>query len=148
MDSQANSNADDARLVRVNLPPGSENLSRRGLRTGRPLTSVAEFEHGRPPPESQSATRKPREYLLESIVYPNKQIADGFENVIVSTKNGTVYAGLLKQENETEMKLNSPDSRPNLGGFPLPARQRRSHQSNNLCPPKSQTVAASAMYGP
>jgi quinoprotein glucose dehydrogenase len=54
-------------------------------------------------------TRKPREYILESIVFPNKQIAAGFESLLVTMKNGTVYAGLLKAENDSEMELNSPE---------------------------------------
>jgi quinoprotein glucose dehydrogenase len=54
-------------------------------------------------------TRKPREYILESIVFPNKQIAAGFESLLVTMKNGTVYAGLLKAENDLEMELNSPE---------------------------------------
>ena len=53
--------------------------------------------------------KQTREYLLESMLYPNKTIAPGFETVIVSLKNGTSYAGLVKAENDTELVINSPE---------------------------------------
>ncbi len=54
-------------------------------------------------------TRQPREYLLESILFPNRSIAKGFDNLIVTLKNGTAYAGLLKSETDAELVLNSPE---------------------------------------
>ena len=50
-----------------------------------------------------------RQYLLESIVFPNKQVAPGFESVMVTMKNGTVYAGLLKSETPERLEINSPE---------------------------------------
>lgn len=58
------------------------------------------------------AAQKSREYLLESIVYPNKQIAAGFENLLVTMNNGAIYAGLLKGETADEIELNSPEDGP------------------------------------
>ncbi len=55
------------------------------------------------------ATRQPREYLLESIVFPNQQIAPGFESVTVTMKNGASYAGLVKGESVSELVLLSPE---------------------------------------
>lgn len=52
---------------------------------------------------------KTREYILESIVYPNKHIAAGFENVLVTMKDGAIYAGLLKNETADEIEVNSPE---------------------------------------
>jgi quinoprotein glucose dehydrogenase len=52
---------------------------------------------------------KDRAYLLESIVLPNKHIAEGFETLLVTTKDGTSYAGIVKSENGTELVLNSPE---------------------------------------
>jgi quinoprotein glucose dehydrogenase len=52
---------------------------------------------------------RPREYLLESIVYPNKHIAAGFESLMVTMKDGSIYAGVLRSENDTELALNSPE---------------------------------------
>jgi len=54
-------------------------------------------------------TRKTREYLLESIVLPNKEVAVGFESVIVTMQNGTTYAGTVKSDTAAELELNSPE---------------------------------------
>ena len=61
------------------------------------------------PDLSKVGAGKTREYLLESIVYPNKQIAAGFENLLVTMNNGALYAGLLKAETDDEIELNSPE---------------------------------------
>jgi quinoprotein glucose dehydrogenase len=55
------------------------------------------------------ASRQNREYILESIVYPNKHIAQGFESVIVTLNSGTTYAGTLKTETPAEIEINSPE---------------------------------------
>jgi quinoprotein glucose dehydrogenase len=55
------------------------------------------------------ASRQPREYLLESIVFPNKQIAQGFETAMISMKNGAAYAGVLKRETDSTVVLLSPE---------------------------------------
>ncbi|MGV3772539.1 MAG: PVC-type heme-binding CxxCH protein [Verrucomicrobiales bacterium] len=53
--------------------------------------------------------KQSREYILESIVLPNKQIAEGFQSLIVNTKSGTAVAGIVKSENDQELVLNSPE---------------------------------------
>lgn len=53
--------------------------------------------------------RQTREYLLESILYPNQKIAEGFETTVVKLNNGTVYAGILTQENDATLELNSSE---------------------------------------
>lgn len=58
------------------------------------------------------ASRKTRDYLLEAIVYPNKQIAAGFESVVVTTTKNETYAGTLKSETETELNIISPEDGP------------------------------------
>jgi len=50
-----------------------------------------------------------RDYLLASIIYPNKEIAPGFESVMVRMKNGNVYAGILKNETTGELVVSSPE---------------------------------------
>ena len=50
--------------------------------------------------------RQSREYLLESILYPNKVIAPGFENVMLVLKNGDELAGAVKGETAKELVLN------------------------------------------
>jgi quinoprotein glucose dehydrogenase len=54
-------------------------------------------------------SKKDRGYILESLTYPNKQIAAGFENVLVTLKNGTSYAGLIRGENKDTLDINSPE---------------------------------------
>lgn len=61
------------------------------------------------PDLSGIGAKQSREYLLESIVLPNKQIAPGFESTIVTMKSGTIYAGVVKSETATELELNSPE---------------------------------------
>jgi quinoprotein glucose dehydrogenase len=51
--------------------------------------------------------RKDREYLLESIVYPNKHLAEGYESIVITLKNETVYAGTVKRETESQLELMS-----------------------------------------
>ncbi|HYV62092.1 MAG TPA: c-type cytochrome, partial [Bryobacteraceae bacterium] len=53
--------------------------------------------------------RQPREYLLESMVYPNKKIAPGFESVLVVLKNGEPHTGILKSETADALVVNSPE---------------------------------------
>jgi quinoprotein glucose dehydrogenase len=61
------------------------------------------------PDLSHIGSQKDRQYLLESILLPNKQIAPGFDSVMVNTKGGDTYAGVLKSETDKELVLNSPD---------------------------------------
>ena len=50
-----------------------------------------------------------RAYLLNSIVFPNAAIAQGFENILVTLKGGQAYAGIIKSESTDELLLNSPE---------------------------------------
>ncbi len=53
--------------------------------------------------------RQGREYVLDSILNPNKAIAPGFESVLVTMKSGSEYAGLVKSETPTSLVVNSPE---------------------------------------
>ncbi len=61
------------------------------------------------PELSGIGSRMNREQILESMVRPNKEIAVGYENVIVTLNSGTTYAGRWKNETERELLLISPD---------------------------------------
>ncbi len=61
------------------------------------------------PDLSKLGASKTREYILESIVYPNKHIAAGFDNVLLTMKDGAIYAGMLKSETDAEIEVNSPE---------------------------------------
>jgi quinoprotein glucose dehydrogenase len=50
-------------------------------------------------------TKYPRDYLLESIVDPNKQIAKGFESVVLVLVDGQTRTGILKGEDTKEVRL-------------------------------------------
>ena len=54
-------------------------------------------------------TRQSREYILESVLFPNKQIAAGFETSVVTLNDGTAYTGILKSENDKDVVLSSPE---------------------------------------
>jgi quinoprotein glucose dehydrogenase len=53
--------------------------------------------------------KRGREYVMESMALPNKQIAAGFESVLVAMKNGASFAGVLKTETADELVVNSPE---------------------------------------
>ena len=61
------------------------------------------------PDLSHIGAQKDRQYLLESIILPKLANCPGFESVMVTDKNGEVYAGVLKNETPTELAINSPD---------------------------------------
>jgi quinoprotein glucose dehydrogenase len=50
-------------------------------------------------------TRHDREYILESILFPNKQIAPGFESLMVEMKAGQTYAGVVKSQDDEYLNL-------------------------------------------
>jgi quinoprotein glucose dehydrogenase len=53
--------------------------------------------------------KQKRDYLLESIVAPNKQIAKGFETLVLTLKNGKSRTGVLKSEDAREVRLMTPE---------------------------------------
>ncbi|HTH46284.1 MAG TPA: PQQ-dependent sugar dehydrogenase [Candidatus Limnocylindria bacterium] len=68
---------------------------------------------------------KGREYVLRSILFPNADIAAGFENVVLTLKDGTSVSGVLKSESDTELVIQSPeDGRVTVKKAALAARER------------------------
>jgi len=53
--------------------------------------------------------KKSRDYLLESIVFPNKEIAQGWENVLISLNDGSSLSGSVQSETPAELVINSPE---------------------------------------
>ena len=49
-----------------------------------------------------------REFVLRSIVDPNAVIAKGYDNVMVTLKNGDIVAGLLNGETDDDIALKNP----------------------------------------
>jgi quinoprotein glucose dehydrogenase len=67
-------------------------------------------EGGQVGPElTKIGATKDRAYLLESVLFPNKNIAEGFQSLLVTTRDGTSFAGIVKSENDSELVLNSPE---------------------------------------
>jgi quinoprotein glucose dehydrogenase len=54
-------------------------------------------------------TKESIDYILESILYPNNAIAEGYESVLVETKDDNFYAGVIKEEDADKIVLNSPE---------------------------------------
>ncbi|WP_425614758.1 PVC-type heme-binding CxxCH protein [Anatilimnocola sp. NA78] len=52
-----------------------------------------------------SDPQKTRKYLLDSIVQPNKDIAKGFNSVVILDAEGRVLSGIVKQENDQRVEL-------------------------------------------
>ncbi len=57
------------------------------------------------PDLTKIGAEKTAEYLLESIVDPNRQIAKGFDSVVILDADGKVHTGVLKSEDEAEVKI-------------------------------------------
>ncbi len=57
------------------------------------------------------AANQKRQYLLESIVFPNKQIAKGFESVTVTTIDGKTISGIIKENSMKVLKLMTADGK-------------------------------------
>src|SRR5262249_32882406 len=53
--------------------------------------------------------RQKRDYLLESIILPNKQIAKGFDTLVLTLKKGKNRTGVLKSEDAREVRLMTPE---------------------------------------
>ena len=50
-----------------------------------------------------------RDYLLESIVDPNKQIAKGYESIAITLTSGLIKIGILKSEDAKEVRIMTPE---------------------------------------
>jgi quinoprotein glucose dehydrogenase len=57
------------------------------------------------PDLSKIGGQQKRDYLLESIVEPNRQIAKGFESVVLTLVNGKSVTGIVKAEDDKELRL-------------------------------------------
>ncbi|MCD6050894.1 MAG: putative beta-propeller-type glycoside hydrolase, partial [Verrucomicrobia bacterium] len=49
--------------------------------------------------------RQERRYILESILFPNKVVAAGFENVTVNLKDGRNFVGVVKEDTKDSFAL-------------------------------------------
>jgi quinoprotein glucose dehydrogenase len=49
--------------------------------------------------------KQKRDYLLEAVVFPNRQIAEGYDGVLLFLTNGKTVTGVLKSEDAREVKV-------------------------------------------
>ncbi len=90
----------------------------RGGAVGPDLTKVAAWAAAqfavtnRENKSNETVDRKVREFLLESIVLPNKSITKGYETVIVVTEEGRQFSGIFQSEDDKVLRLLSPDGKP------------------------------------
>lgn len=61
------------------------------------------------PDLSGAGAKYSRRDLAEAIVYPSKAVREGYQQVIVRTKNGQTYAGPVKTESAEELTLHEAD---------------------------------------
>ena len=57
-------------------------------------------------------TRHPREFILESILFPNAVINTNFQTVVVALKNNSGWSGTIQSETETNLVLVTPEEGP------------------------------------
>jgi quinoprotein glucose dehydrogenase len=63
------------------------------------------------PDLTKIGAEKTREYLLESVVDPNKVIAKGFETVVLALDDGRQIGGILKSEDPKQLTLMTPEGK-------------------------------------
>jgi quinoprotein glucose dehydrogenase len=56
-------------------------------------------------------SKKDRRYLLEALVLPDKQIAEGFDTKVLALKDGTVLAGIVKKSDQKSITLIDAEAR-------------------------------------
>jgi quinoprotein glucose dehydrogenase len=62
-------------------------------------------------PPANGAGKQSREYLLESIVVPNKAIAKGYDSILINTLDGKSVSGVLKGEDDKEVRLMTAEAK-------------------------------------
>jgi putative heme-binding domain-containing protein len=53
----------------------------------------------------------PADYIVESLLYPNAKIKEGYHSVMIATKSGQEHSGMIAKEGDTEILLRTADNR-------------------------------------
>jgi quinoprotein glucose dehydrogenase len=69
------------------------------------------------------AAHKDRLYLLESIVYPNAKIAEGFETVVLTLKDKSIVVGRLAKSDPTTLQIETMDEKGKPKSVTVPVAQ-------------------------
>jgi len=85
------------------------------------------------------ATKRDRNYLLESIVAPNNQIAEGFEMIVVAMTDGRVQMGILKGDTDKQLTLLPADGKPIT--IPKDQIKTRKSQKQSAMPPMGEVLS-------
>jgi len=72
---------------------------------------------------------KDRADLLESIVLPNKKIAEGFETLVLTLTNGDIVAGTVASQDATGVKLKVADAQGKVQVQTVPLAQIKERQA-------------------
>jgi quinoprotein glucose dehydrogenase len=80
-------------------------------------------------------SRQNREYLLESIVDPNRQITKGYETVVLLLSNGKSVVGILKSEDADQLRLITPEGKM----LAIPKKQIEERQAGKSAMPENLT---------
>lgn len=62
-------------------------------------------------PDLTHVGQQKRDYLLEALVAPDRQIAKGYDSVVLTTVDGSIHSGVLKEEDAQTVRLMTPDGR-------------------------------------
>jgi quinoprotein glucose dehydrogenase len=148
--SMARNPSDALSYFRETLAGGDAEVGRRIFRENAAVSCMrchaAEGEGGIVGPNLNGlATRQNREYILESIVAPNAKIAEGFETVVVQTKDtpARYRTGVLKKEDDKELVLMNPDAEPDQQMITIPKDNIASRERGPSAMPEGLVKALS-----
>ena len=105
---------DDLANYRLSLAGGDEERGRKIFREKAEVQCLrchkAEIGDSIVGPDlTKIGASKDRTYLLESIVYPNKHIADGFKTMVLTLHDGNIAAGRVLSEDGNGVKIETVD---------------------------------------
>lgn len=126
--------SDALAAYRVSLKGGSEERGRKIFREKAETQCLrchkCEMGDSQVGPDlTHVAGRKDREYILESIVYPNKQIAEGFETVVLTLKDKNVIVGRLAKTEPAALQIETMDDKGKPKTMNVPVAQIESRIS-------------------
>ena len=58
--------------------------------------------------------KRDRSYLLQSLITPNQHIAEGYGTTLITTVDGKVHTGIIRQENESMIQIVTVDAEVEL----------------------------------
>ena len=82
-------------------------------------------------PDLSKIGSKSAEYLVDALINPNKDIAPGYGNVFIKTKDGKDIAGVLIEKDKKYWKIKAADGSARL----VTAANIASHQLTSVMPP-------------